>query len=99
MKILKNSFLFVVLLSSTIILGQEGKNVKPTVNWNIRGQIWLRYSDLNEGSLINNELTNSFADVSIRRLRIPISSQITPNVFLYSILGGNNYNFRTKEFP
>jgi len=99
MKILKNSLLIVVLLISTITLGQERKKIKPTVNWNLRGQIWLRYSDLNEGSIINNELTNSFADVSIRRLRIPISSQITPNVFLYSILGGNNYNFRTKEFP
>ena len=51
MKILKNSLLIVVLLISTITLGQERKEFKPTVNWNLRGQIWLRYSDLNEGSL------------------------------------------------
>ena len=61
-------------------------------------QIWLRYSDLNEGSLINKELTNDFMDISIRRLRIPISSQITPKIFLYSIFGGNNYNFKNKTF-
>jgi hypothetical protein len=80
-----------------LLMGQEKKEFKPTINWNIRAQMWMRYSDLNEGSLIQNEPTSEFYDISIRRLRIPIYSQITPKIFLYSILGGNNFNFKTKD--
>ena len=87
-----------MLLSTLFFLGQEKKEFKSTINWNIRAQIWLRYSDLNEGSLINNEGTNNFLDISIRRLRIPISSQITPKIYGYAIFGGNNYNFKDKTF-
>lgn len=98
MEILKNGIVTIVLFLSTIIIGQEKKEFKPVIKWNMTSQIWLRFSDLNEGSFINNELTNSFMDISIRRIRIPVSSQITPKIFLYSIFGGNNYNFKNKTF-
>jgi hypothetical protein len=78
--------------------GQEKKKFAPKINWNITTQIWLRYSDLNEGSTINEEVTSEFTDISIRRLRIPISSQITPKIFVYAIFGGNNYNFKDTTF-
>ncbi|AXG71891.1 hypothetical protein KORDIASMS9_04149 [Kordia sp. SMS9] len=78
--------------------GQEKKEFKPTINWNVTSQIWLRYSDLNEGSLINDELTKDYIDVSVRRLRIPISSQITPKIFVYAIFGGNNYSAKNNAF-
>ena len=95
---IKKYLLTIVLFSSIICNGQDKKEFKPVIKWNMTSQIWLRYSDLNEGSLINNEPTNSFMDISIRRLRIPVSSQITPKIFLYSIFGGNNYNFKNKTF-
>ncbi len=98
MKVVKKWLLFVVVFSSLMANGQEQKKHKPIIKWNMTSQIWLRYSDLNEGSSINKELTNDFMDITIRRLRIPISSQITPKIFLYSILGGNNYNFKNKTF-
>lgn len=98
MKRIKKWLLLVILFSSIISNGQEEKEFKPVIKWNMTSQIWLRYSDLNEGSLINNEPTNSFLDISIRRIRIPVSSQITPKIFLYSIFGGNNYNFKNKTF-
>ncbi len=97
MRIKKWLFL-VILLSSIFSNGQEKNKFKPVIKWNVTSQIWLRYSDLNEGSLIDDELTNSFMDISIRRLRIPVSSQITPKIFVYSIFGGNNYNFKNKTF-
>ena len=78
---------------------QEEKEFKPTIKWNVRAQLWLRYSDLNDGSLINGESTDSYSDVSIRRLRIPVVSQLTPKLYFYSLIGGNNYNFKTKTFP
>jgi hypothetical protein len=96
--ILKKCLIVVALLSSIFLIGQEKKTFKPTINWNVNAQVWLRYSDLNEGSLVNGEATNSFTDVSIRRLRIPISSQITPKIYAYVGLGGNNYNFKEKTF-
>ncbi|MFK8058867.1 MAG: hypothetical protein AB8B78_02145 [Polaribacter sp.] len=90
--------MIIILFSSIISNGQEKKEFKPEIKWNITSQIWLRYSELNAGSLINNEPTNSFMDISIRRLRIPISSQITSKIYAYAILGGNNYNFKEKTF-
>lgn len=85
------------LLSSVFAVGQKKEVFKPTIKWNLQGQIWMRYADLNDGSLVNGEATSSHGDVSIRRLRIPISSQVTPKIFLYSIIGGNNYNIKNKE--
>lgn len=72
---------------------------KPTFNWNVRAQIWLRNSDLNNGSLINNEPTSNHTDISIRRIRIPMSAQITPRLYAFAMLGDNNYKLRdTKSF-
>ncbi|AUS04590.1 porin [Pseudotamlana carrageenivorans] len=72
---------------------------KPTFNWNISAQIWLRHSNLNDGSLVNSEPTSRFTDVSIRRIRIPVSSQITPKIYAAAMFGGNNYNLKTIDNP
>jgi len=93
----KRWIVLTVLLNSIVISAQKKEEFKPTIKWNLSGQIWLRYSDLNDGSEINGEPTASYTDVSIRRLRIPISSQVSPKIFLYSIIGGNNYNMRNTE--
>ncbi|XCF06052.1 porin [Tamlana crocina] len=86
------------LIISTVASGQT-EPFKPTLKWNITSQFWMRYSDLNEGSIIHGEPTSQFFDISIRRLRIPVSSQISPKVFVYAIFGGNNYNFKGNDFP
>ena len=69
-------FLFPLLL-----VAQKSENEKPKINWNISSQIWLRYSELNEGSIIHEEPTSNFLDISVRRLRIPISGQVTYAIF------------------
>lgn len=97
--IVKISLIAVILLSPIFMYSQEKEGFKPTIKWNVRAQIWMRYSDLNEGSLVNGEPTASYADVSIRRLRIPVTSQLTPKLYFYSIIGGNNYNFKSNNFP
>ncbi|MEC3906975.1 porin [Tamlana sp. 2201CG12-4] len=88
-----------LLLSPTFLLSQNTGDFKPIIKWNARAQVWLRYSDLNEGSLVNNEPTSSFTDISIRRIRIPVSAQITPKLFVYTLFGGNNYNLKKVESP
>lgn len=99
MRRMKNKMIFVLLLMMfpIVFVAQEEQEFKPKVNWNLRAQIWLRYSDLNEGSLVNGEPTSSYTDVSIRRLRIPISAQVTPKIYAYALFGGNNYSFKNKE--
>ena len=95
---LKKCLIVIFLIAPIVLVAQEKKKLKPVIKWNVTSQIWLRYSDLNAGSLVNGEATNSFTDISIRRLRIPISSQITPKIYAYVGLGGNNYNFKEKAF-
>lgn len=97
-KLVVKCLLTILLVLPLNIDAQEKTEFKPKIKWNITTQFWLRYSDLNEGSLVNGELTENFTDVSIRRLRIPISSQVTPNIFVYAIFGGNNYNLKSKDF-
>ena len=62
---LKCLFAIIVILPISIN-SQEKKEFKPKVKWNVTTQFWLRYSDLNEGSLVNGEPTKSFTDISIR---------------------------------
>ncbi|WP_203257985.1 porin [Hyunsoonleella ulvae] len=89
----------IILIFPILLIGQNEEKPKPTIKWNVTAQIWMRYSDLNEGSLIQEEPTSDFFDISIRRLRIPVSSQVTPKIFLYAIFGGNNFNFKKKDLP
>lgn len=91
-------FQLIAIIFPILLIGQSEEKIRPTFNWNITSQIWLRYSDLNEGSIIHEEATSNFLDISIRRLRIPISAQVTPKIYTYAIFGGNNYNFKDKNF-
>ena len=97
-KIILKTWTLALLVFPLFLIGQNHDDFKPKINWNMTGQIWLRYSDLNDGSLVNNEPTSELTDISIRRIRIPISSQVTPKIYMYSILGGNNYNYQNKDF-
>ena len=47
------------LILPTLLISQDKEAFKPTFKWNVTGQIWARYSDLNEGSLIYNEPTTN----------------------------------------
>lgn len=80
-------------------LAQNSENKLPKIKWGLTTQIWARYSDLNVGSTINGEATSNYTDVSIRRLRIPVSSQISPKVYVAAMFGGNNFNDKSKDFP
>jgi hypothetical protein len=59
---------------------------------NIRGQFWLRYTEMNPGTTINGEPTAGFFDISARRLRAAIAAQVTPKLYFYAGFGGNNLN-------
>lgn len=89
----------IVLFALITVTGLNAQEIKlPKVNWSLTTQLWARYSELNEGTTINGEEASTYTDVSIRRLRIPISSQITPKIYGYALLGGNNFNTSTASF-
>ncbi|WP_281765180.1 porin [Neptunitalea lumnitzerae] len=67
------------------------------IKGSVRTMFWARYMDMNPGTTINNELVNNDVDFSIRRLRIAIQSQITPKLYFYSLMGGNNINSRSEK--
>ncbi|MGY5352403.1 porin [Wenyingzhuangia sp. IMCC45533] len=94
MKKFKQLFLSIVVLN-TVLFAQG----KPKVKWNITTQFWARYSELNNGTTINGEATDTYTDISIRRLRIPVTSQITPKIYGYAMFGGNNFNHQSRNFP
>lgn len=62
------------------------------------GQMWMRYSDLNPGTMINNTPVSSYADIGIRRLRFSAFGQLTDRLYFYTQFGQNNFNFLSKRY-
>ncbi|TNE71189.1 hypothetical protein EP331_10095 [bacterium] len=73
------------------------KEQKTFASFYIRTTSWLRYSELNPGSTIYNEPTDSYTDFSIRRFRFGVNAQLTPKLYTSLMLGGNNINIHTSK--
>lgn len=56
-------------------------------------QLWARVNENNPGSIISEEIQNTTTDISIRRFRLAVQSQITEKLFAYTQLGINNLNY------
>lgn len=67
------------------------------VSFFFRTQTWIRYTELNPGSLINSEAQSSYTDFSLRRVRFGLASQYNEHVYFYAMLGSNNLNMNTKS--
>ncbi|MGJ8744829.1 porin [Polaribacter sp.] len=70
---------------------------KTYVKASVRMQLWARYFDSNPGTTINGEAANNVFDISMRRLRMGISAQLTPKLYVYSLFGGNNMNSKSER--
>lgn len=55
-------------------------------------QAWLRQTELNDGSKINNKNYDNAFDIGIRRARMVLDGQITDRAYIYFQLGMNNFN-------
>ncbi len=94
-------FLF---LCYTISYAQSNRlklNLDPTgktyIKASFRTQFWARYMDMNSNTTLNGEPIDNKVDFSIRRIRMGISAQLTPKLFVYSLFGGNNINLKTEK--
>ena len=59
-------------------------------------QVWLRNTQLNPGSKINDSQVNSITDVSLRRVRLKVTAMPVDNLMLVLQLGPTNVNNLTK---
>lgn len=72
-----------------INLDTSGKKFVRIITWH---QVWLRSNENNPGSTINGEKSGSQVDMSLRRSRFLIYSQINPNFLILTHFGINNAN-------
>lgn len=93
-----------LMLNLFAVKAQSGKlkiNLDETgetyIKGSLRGQFWARYYDTNPGSTVNGDPVSSITDFSIRRVRMNIAAQLTPKLYVYSLLGGNNINSKTEK--
>lgn len=72
-----------------INLDTTGKKFVRIISWH---QVWLRANENNPGSSITGTATGSQVDMSLRRSRFLIYSQISPNFLILTHFGINNAN-------
>ncbi|MEP1780299.1 porin [Reichenbachiella sp.] len=68
-----------------------------TMKLSVTGQIWLRYTELNPGSLVDGLYQTSSTDLSIRRFRMAFSGDVTERVYAKIQIGLNNFNDLSKS--
>jgi len=59
-------------------------------------EFWARYSELNPGSLVNDEHKSNVYDLSIRRIRAKIVMRPTEKVTMYLQVGPSSVNVNSK---
>lgn len=55
-------------------------------------QVWVRWNESNNGTLVYGEPKNETFDVGLRRTRIQLFGQVSERTFLYFQYGQNNFN-------
>lgn len=61
------------------------------------GQTWVRYSEMNPGTMIYDSPADAYMDIGLRRLRFSMWAQITDKLFFYTQFGQNNFSFLSKR--
>lgn len=67
------------------------------VKLNFVAQIWARYNVSNPGTTVSGEPTPETLDVGIRRLRLVLSGQLTPRVFVFVQFGQNSFSYLSSR--
>ena len=103
--------IFQVNYAQEIQVQQKQSKTNQSLKWDLndQGTHWIgmhayvqlsgRVNQNNPGSLVNGELENTTTDLSIRRYRIGIKSQVSDHLFMYTQLGTNNLNYLSSRGP
>ncbi len=73
------------------------KNQNHWIEVHTYAQLSGRVNQNNPGSLVNDELEKRTTDISIRRFRIGIKSQVSDHLFVYTQFGTNNLNYLSSR--
>ncbi len=84
------------LLAQTKTLN-KGEKILPNLSIYGSGQLWVRYSDLNPGSKVNNNLVENYWDISVRRYRLGFKGEVSDKIAYALLLGDNNVNIKTPN--
>ncbi len=55
-------------------------------------QLWARHTMLNPGTVVNEEVSSSISDVTLRRYRVKAAYYFAPNKSIRMVVGNNNQN-------
>ncbi|CAN5515009.1 hypothetical protein BH23BAC1_BH23BAC1_28610 [soil metagenome] len=75
------------------------KEKSHSINFNGSAQFWIRHTDMNPGSLVNNRLRSSMTDLSLRRYRLNFNGNADDKIRYVFVLGDNNWNYYTIKNP
>ena len=74
-----------------------GEKILSNLSINGSGQLWLRYSDLNPGTTINDKPVDNVWDISVRRYRLGFKGNVSDKIDFALLLGNNNINLRSPN--
>ncbi|RYZ51163.1 MAG: hypothetical protein EOP49_12355, partial [Sphingobacteriales bacterium] len=60
-------------------------------------QVWLRWNESNQGTLVNGQPADNTFDIGLRRTRIQFYGQLSERVFFYMQYGLNNFNYLSQQ--
>lgn len=63
------------------------------LKFNFVAQAWARLNESNPGSTVNGELAPQTVDVGLRRMRLILSGQLNPRVFVFVQFGLNSFSY------
>jgi hypothetical protein len=79
-----------------VMLNKESAKEK-LVNISGSMQFWLRYTELNPGSMVQNEVKTALWDASIRRYRLKFSGKATEKLRYTLEFGNNDLNYQNAN--
>src|SRR4051812_6721472 len=63
------------------------------IKMNMTSQLWLRYNENNPQTLVQGRAQDNTADLSIRRIRMVVSGQLTDRASFFVQFGQNSMNY------
>jgi hypothetical protein len=60
-------------------------------------QIWLRWTENNPGTTVNEAPQDQIVDIGLRRTRLQLFGQVSDHVFIYTQFGMNNFNYLSQQ--
>jgi len=104
-KLLVSLLLSTVLINANAQSASTQPNLNGQIKFNLNddgshylkatfvNQAWLRYTQVNPGSLVDGRPQGDLADIGLRRTRAQFYGQITDHVFFYTQFGMNNFSY------